>query len=39
MSMHTIFKFNWGIVTNTSKYNIAEGIDLKKLIKVPLPVK
>ena len=34
--MHTVFKFNRGIVTNTSKYNLAEGVDLKKpIIKVP----
>ena len=32
--MHTVFKFNRGIVTNTSKYNLAEGRDLKKPIKV-----
>ena len=32
MSMHTIFKFNRAIVTNTSKYNPAEGLDLKKPI-------
>ena len=36
--MHTVFKFNRGITTNTSKYNLAEGIDLKKpMIKVTLP--
>ena len=35
--MQTLFKFNRGIiVTNTSKYNLAEGLDLKKSIKVPL---
>ena len=36
MSMHTVFKFNRGNVTNTSKYNYPEGLDLKKPIKVPL---
>ena len=34
--MHTVFKFNRGIVTKTSKYNLAEGLDLKKPIKFPL---
>ena len=34
--MHTVSKFNLGIVTNTSKYNLAEELDLKKPIKVPL---
>ena len=34
--MHAVFKFNRGIiVTNTSKYNLEEGLDLKKPIKVP----
>ena len=33
--MHTVFKFNWGVVTNTSKYNLAEGFNLKKPIKIP----
>ena len=28
--MHTIFKFNRLIVTHTSKYNLAEGLDFKK---------
>ena len=37
--MHTVFKFNRGIiVTNTSKYNLAEGLDLKKPIKVSLKI-
>ena len=36
MSVHTVFKFNRGNVTNTSKYNYAEGLDLKKPIKVSL---
>ena len=31
--MHTVFKFNEGIVTNTSKYNLAEGLGFKKPIK------
>ena len=35
-SMRTVFKFNWGIVTNTCKYNLAERLDLKKPIKVSL---
>ena len=34
--MHTVFKFNRAIVTNTSKYNLAEGFDLKKPIQVLL---
>ena len=34
--MHTVFKFNRGIVTNTWKYKLGEGLDLKKPIKVPL---
>ena len=34
--MQTVFKFNRGIVTNTSKYNLAEGLDLKEPIKVYL---
>ena len=33
---HTACKLNRGIVTKTSKYNLAEGYDLKKPIKVPL---
>ena len=33
---NNVFKFNRGIVTNTSKYNLAEGLDLKKPIKVNL---
>ena len=33
--MHSVFKFNRGvIVTNTSKYNLAEALYLKKTIKV-----
>ena len=35
--MHAVFKLNRDIVTNASKYNLAEGLDLKKPIKVPLP--
>ena len=31
--MHTVFKLNRGIATSTSKYNLAEGPDLKKSIK------
>ena len=27
--MQTVFKLNRSIVTNTSKYNLAEGLDLK----------
>ena len=34
--MHIVFKFKRGIVTDTSKYNLAEGLDLKKPMKVPL---
>ena len=34
--MHTVFKFNRGITTNASKYNLAEGHDSKDPIKVPL---
>ena len=34
--MHTVFEFNRGIATNTVKYNLAEGLDLKEPIKVPL---
>ena len=34
--MHTVFKFNRGIVSNTSKCNLAEGLDLKKVIESPL---
>ena len=30
--MHTVFKFNRAIVTNTLKYNLAGGLDLKKPI-------
>ena len=30
------FQVQWDIVTNTSKYNLAEAFDLKKAIKVPL---
>ena len=33
--MHTDFKFNRGTVTNTSKCNLAKGLDLKNPIKVP----
>ena len=32
--MLTVFKFNRGIVTNTSKYNLAEGLDLKKSMQI-----
>ena len=32
--MHTDFKLSRDIVTNTSKYNLAEGHGLKKPIKV-----
>ena len=35
--MHAVFKFKRDIVTNTPKNNLAEGLDLKKPIKVPLP--
>ena len=31
--MLTVFKFNRVIVNNTSKYNIAKGLDLKKPIQ------
>ena len=34
--MHTILKFNRDIITKTSKHNLAEGLDLIKLIEVPL---
>ena len=34
--MHTVIKFDRSIDTSTSKYNLAEGLDLKKPIKVPL---
>ena len=34
--MHTALKLNRGIVTNTSKYNLAGGLDLEKPIEVPL---
>ena len=34
--MHTVLKLTQGIATHTSKYNPAEGLDLKKPIKVPL---
>ena len=37
MSMHTVFKFNHGIATNTSKYNLAQKLDLENPVKVPLP--
>ena len=30
--MPTVFKFNWAFVSNLSKYNLAEGLDLKKPI-------
>ena len=30
--MLNVFKFNRAFVTNTSKYNLAEGLDLKKPI-------
>ena len=30
--MHAVFKFNEAFFTNTSKYNLAEGFDLKKLV-------
>ena len=33
LSMHTVFKFSQAVVTNTSKYNLAEGLDLIKPIK------
>ena len=34
LSMHTVFKFNRGIiVTKTSKYNLSEGLDLKSQLK------
>ena len=33
--MHTAYKFHRGIVTNTSKYNYGEGLDLKISIKAP----
>ena len=36
--MHTAIKFNRGIVTNTSKYNLAEGLDLKKETKFPIKI-
>ena len=36
--MHTVFKFNRGIVFNSSKYDLAEGVGLKKLMKVLSPV-
>ena len=29
-----VFKFNSGIVTNTSGYNLVEGLDLKKPIQI-----
>ena len=31
--MHTVFKLDRGIVTNNSKYNLAEGFDFKKPMK------
>ena len=31
--MHTVFKFDIAIFTNTSKYNLAEGQNLNKLNK------
>ena len=34
--MHSVFKFNGGFATNTSKYNLAERLDLKKPIQVLL---
>ena len=34
--MDTVFKFNGDIVTNISKYNLAERFDFKKPIKVLL---
>ena len=37
--MHTVFKFNWGIINNASKYNLAGGLNLKKPIKVSLSLK
>ena len=37
--MHAVFKFNRGIITNTSKYNLVDGLDLKKPMKVPLSKK
>ena len=37
--MQTVFKFNRGIITHTSRSNLAEGLDLKKPIKVPMPDK
>ena len=36
LSMDTALKFNRGIVTNISKYNLTEELDLKKPIKDPL---
>ena len=34
--MHTVLKFNRAIVINTSKFNLAEGPDLKMPIQVLL---
>ena len=34
--MHNVFEFNRAIVTNTSKYNLAEGLDLKNPMQVLL---
>ena len=34
--MYTVFKVKRALVANTSKYNLAEGLDLKKPIKIPL---
>ena len=34
--MHAVYKFNPGVLTKTSKYNCAEGLNLKKPIKVYL---
>ena len=34
--MHTVFKFSQGIFTDTSKFNLAEGLALKKPKNVPL---
>ena len=36
LSMHTVLKFNRAFVTNAYKYNLAEGLDLKKPIQVLL---
>ena len=33
--MHTVFKIHRGFVTNTSTYNLAEELDLKRPTKFP----